>query len=68
MPDRDTSLARTCLNCGSMGSTRLGSCSVCGLSVCDRCGNVQHVGGEKRATHNKCLSKDQGFSMIKFVK
>lgn len=48
---------------------RLGHCKVCGLAVCERCGNVQHVHGEREVTHNECLHKSgDSFSMIKFVK
>jgi hypothetical protein len=51
-----------------MDGSRLGHCSVCGFSVCTKCGNVQHARGEKRVTHDTCLKDDGGgFSMIKFV-
>jgi hypothetical protein len=37
--------------------------------VCEKCGNIQHCGGDREVVHNECLS-DTGdsFSMIKFVK
>jgi hypothetical protein len=58
-----------CRHCGAVGAALLGRCSVCGFDVCVRCGNVQHVRGEKRVTHDTCLKDDEGgFSMIKFVK
>lgn len=58
-----------CRHCGATDAERIGHCSVCGLSVCEKCGNVQHARGEKRVTHNTCLKHDDdGFSMIKFVK
>jgi hypothetical protein len=58
-----------CKHCGAVGSPILGRCSVCGFDVCVRCGNIQHVRGEKRVTHDTCLKHDEdGFSMIKFVK
>jgi hypothetical protein len=67
--DHEIDLERMCRYCGAVDSRRLGQCSVCGCSVCDRCGNVQHARGEKNATHNACLAQDGGgFSMIKFVK
>ena len=69
MPDSGIGLERMCRHCGAVDTLRLGHCSVCGMVVCDRCGNVQHVRGEKRVTHNSCLKEDDsGFSMIKFVK
>jgi hypothetical protein len=48
----------------------LGRCTVCGLTVCTKCGNSQHQGGEKVIVHDACLPRldDDGFSMIKFVK
>jgi len=65
----DLGMHRFCPHCGAVGSKRLGPCSVCGLAVCERCGNVQYVGGERRITHNECLGKSgDSFSMIKFVK
>jgi len=48
---------------------RLGHCSVCGLAVCEKCGNIQHVKGEKQVIHNECLHRSgDSFSMIKFIK
>jgi len=66
-----TELGKTkfCPHCGAVGTRRLGSCDVCGLVVCERCGNVQHSGGECRIIHDVCLRKSgDSFSMIKFVK
>ncbi len=61
--------AAFCLTCGAKGVHRLGVCCVCGRSACERCGNTQHVQGEKRVVHDECLPKqDDGFSMIKFVR
>lgn len=61
--------ASLCMMCGANGVRRLGLCDVCGRSVCERCGNTQHIKGEKRIVHDDCLAKgDNGFSMIKFVK
>ncbi len=58
-----------CRHCGALDKHKLGTCSVCGLNVCENCGNVQLVHGEKRVTHDACLSRDEdGFTMIKFVK
>lgn len=68
MSDRET-IGRSCSYCGAVNPGLFGPCEVCGYMVCDHCGNVQHVRGNKRVTHNKCLTKDAGgFSMIKFVK
>jgi hypothetical protein len=67
--DRLGEAEKMCLHCGAVGSTLLGRCSVCGFSVCARCGNIQHSLGEKRPTHDSCLRDDDtGFSMIRFVK
>lgn len=69
MPDFHAGIEKMCRHCGAMDGARLGYCSVCGLTVCEKCGNVQHVRGEKRVTHNTCLKDDEGgFSMIKFVR
>ncbi|HEX9094272.1 MAG TPA: hypothetical protein VF902_09850 [Coriobacteriia bacterium] len=69
MPEGSISLERMCRHCGAVDTRRIGYCSVCGMAVCEKCGNLQHVRGEKRATHNACLKEDDsGFSMIKFVK
>jgi len=44
-------------------------CSVCALTVCDACGNIQHSQGETKPVHNQCLGDaHEHFSMIKFVK
>ena len=60
---------KMCPHCGSTDTRRLGECSVCHKSVCERCGNVQIAGGERRATHRECLKKSDGnFKMIKFVR
>lgn len=62
-------LAGICPHCGAPDSRRLGVCTVCDRVVCDHCGNVQFVGGERRTTHAECLSKDDdAFKMIKFVR
>lgn len=58
-----------CPHCGSVGAARIGPCTVCGLAVCERCGNTQHIKGERTAVHDACLSKTgDSFSMIKFIK
>lgn len=47
----------------------IGRCDVCGLAVCEKCGNMQHTRGGRRAMHNACLATDEtSFTMIKFVK
>ncbi len=60
---------RICAYCGSVGQERLGFCGVCGLPVCEQCGNVQHIRGETKPIHDACLRSGEGsgFSMIKFV-
>jgi hypothetical protein len=69
MVDRPTDLTRLCRHCGAVDSRRIGQCVVCGLAVCERCGNVQHTHGERRIIHDSCLHKDDsGFTMIKFVR
>jgi len=61
--------ARFCAHCGAVGARRCGACHVCGLSVCDRCGNIQFTKGERRPVHDSCLKEtSDSFSMIKFVK
>lgn len=61
-------LNRMCPYCGAADSRRLGDCSVCHRTVCDKCGNVQFAHGHRHATHNACLKKtDGGFKMIRFV-
>ena len=60
---------RFCPHCGAVGTKRLGGCSVCELTVCERCGNYQHIAGERKLVHNECLHKTgDSFSMIKFIK
>ena len=61
-------LGKFCPHCGATDAHRLGHCKVCGLSVCEKCGNIQHSHGEQEVVHNECLS-DSGdsFSMIKFI-
>jgi hypothetical protein len=69
MPDRPVELNRMCRHCGAFDVQRLGQCVVCGLAVCEKCGNVQHTHGERRVIHDACLSDDEdGFTMIRFVK
>jgi hypothetical protein len=72
MECRVESAARPKVNCRYCGATqtyRLGLCSVCALSVCETCGNVQYAAGERKVTHRECLrSNDDGFKMIKFVR
>ncbi len=70
MPDGEKiDLKRLCRHCGAVDTRRLGECNVCGLTVCDQCGNTQHSHGERRVTHNACLKEDEsGFSMIRFVR
>lgn len=62
-------LSRLCRHCGAVDSAKLGQCVVCDLAVCEKCGNIQHTGGQRRVIHDSCLHKDEaGFTMIKFVK
>jgi hypothetical protein len=69
MPDRPVELSRMCRHCGAFDVRKLGQCVVCGLAVCEKCGNVQHTQGEHRVIHDACLSQDENaFTMIKFVK
>ena len=69
MYERPTELSRLCRHCGAVDAPKLGQCTVCDLAVCDRCGNVQHVHGERRVIHNACLADgDHCFTMIRFVK
>jgi len=69
MPDTKPELSRLCRHCGAVDSPKLGQCSVCGMAVCERCGNVQHGHGERRVIHDACLAEDgAGFTMIRFVK
>lgn len=65
----DPSMHKFCPHCGAVSAVRLGSCKVCGLSVCEKCGNIQHSHGEREVVHNECLHKTgDSFTMIKFVK
>lgn len=65
----ESGTAAFCPHCGAVGARRLGPCRVCGLSVCDQCGNIQHAGGERRPVHDACLRESgDAFSMIRFVK
>jgi hypothetical protein len=65
---RDGGIGRFCPHCGATDSTRLGSCKVCGLTVCEKCGNIQHSHGEREIVHDECLKDtSDSFSMIKFV-
>jgi ribosomal protein L40E len=58
-----------CLFCGAENIRVLGSCRVCGLKVCDKCGNFQHSMGQRFAAHDSCIRRDDStFSMIRFVK
>jgi transposase-like protein len=63
-------LMMVCPFCGAEHVRRLGTCSVCVRTVCERCGNSQvGQGGERRIVHQACLHNDgDSFSMIKFVK
>ena len=48
---------------------RFGPCNVCEGTVCEKCGNVQYIKGERQIVHDECLGKTaDSFSMIKFVK
>lgn len=63
------SFNRMCPHCGSVESRRLGDCSVCHRTVCEKCGNLQIAGGERKVAHHECLKKSDGhFRMIKFVR
>ena len=65
----DGIFGRMCPHCGTADSRKLGECCVCDRPVCAACGNVQISMGERRVTHNECLSKsNDGFTMIKFVR
>lgn len=58
-----------CPFCGAAEVRHFGRCSVCDHSVCEKCGNVQYSGGERKVTHRECLHRDEdGFKMIKFVR
>ena len=62
-------LGRTCPHCGATNTTRFGACKVCEGTVCERCGNVQYIRGQREIVHDACLEKTtDSFSMIKFVK
>jgi hypothetical protein len=57
------------MHCHTEKVRHLGRCNVCDRDVCDRCGNVQYVGGARRVTHDDCVHKEEsGFTMIKFVR
>lgn len=65
----DLGLRALCRHCSSLNATRLGDCPVCGETVCDQCGDVYHVGGEKKSIHFECRAHEESpFRMIKFVK
>lgn len=69
MFDGRPELSRLCRHCGAVDSRKLGQCTVCGLAVCERCGNVQHGQGERKIIHDSCLTEDgAGFKMIRFIK
>ena len=69
MHDGEIELARFCRHCGAADAHKLGQCAVCGLAVCERCGNVQHGRGERKVIHDDCLAEDgAGFTMIRLVK
>jgi hypothetical protein len=69
MADAGPELSRLCRHCAAVDSLRLGQCVVCGLAVCEKCGNIQHTAGTRRVIHDECLTQDEGgFTMIKFVK
>jgi len=62
-------ITRVCPHCGAENAQRIGPCSVCDCTVCEKCGNVQYIRGERRVVHDECLGKTaDSFSMIKFVK
>ncbi len=62
-------LSRMCPHCGASNVLRFGECHVCTGTVCERCGNVQYIKGERKVVHDECLDKTaDSFSMIKFVK
>lgn len=68
MPE-DKEVQRFCPHCGTLGTTRLGPCEVCGLTVCLKCGNTQFISGSRKIIHNECLHKaGDGFSMIKIIR
>lgn len=69
MLDKPIDMSRMCRHCGGIDRPKLGQCAVCGMAVCDKCGNIQHTGGERRVLHDSCLREDDGgFKMIRFVK
>lgn len=66
MPDSN---ANVCTFCGAPNPRILGHCKICGVRVCDRCGNFQHSMGQRFPAHDECVRHDEStFSMIKFVK
>jgi hypothetical protein len=70
VPDSGIDLERICSHCGAFDQRHIGHCDVCGLAVCERCGNMQHTRTGRRARHNGCLDADQGagFTMIRIIK
>lgn len=65
----ESDLRKFCPHCGAVGAVRLGRCKACRLAVCEKCGNIQHVSGEREIIHDECLRESGGsFSMIKFIK
>jgi hypothetical protein len=68
VPDEDDGKV-VCLFCGAENTRLLGNCKICGLRVCDRCGNFQHSMGQRFPAHDACIKRDDStFSMIRFVK
>lgn len=62
-------LSRICPHCGATNILRFGECRVCQGTVCERCGNIQYIKGERQIVHDECLEHSaDSFSMIKFVK
>ena len=66
MPDKG--ITSFCPHCGATKSPRMGRCKVCGLSVCENCGNIQHSRGEREVVHDECLKgSNDSFSMINIL-
>ena len=73
---RRRSLCDNCLveNCISVKDSRVTECDehvapFLAFKTCERCGNVQIAGGDRKVTHRECLRKaDDHFKMIKFVR
>ena len=62
-------LSRLCPHCGASDVLRFGECHICMGTVCEKCGNVQYIKGERKIVHDECLGRAaDSFSMIKFVK